>query len=200
MLSRAFASARVDGPGWVRDAVDPVWLGQVGRSVVREGASLSVVSVANDGRVDLTPAAFWDFDNAGVPGAELESEWTARVTTYGPSSSYTRLLSRERLVFLRWGTSPGTRYRGQGPTSWANLTARLQGEAERSLADEAAGPIAQILPVPEQPGADDDEDDEGDPLGLIRKAIADARERRSCSTPRPAASMKAWRRRPGAIG
>ena len=171
-LSRAFAAAEVVGAGWVRDAVDPVWLAQVGRSLIREGASLSVVSMAGSGAVDLVPAAFWNFEALDVRGAELERDWNARVTTYGPSSSYTRLLPREQLIFVRWGTSPGTRYRGQGPTSWAHLTARLHGEAERSLADEAGGPLAQLLPVPQDGG---DDDDETDPLAALKIDIAKAR-------------------------
>ena len=154
-------AATVEGPGWARDAIDPVWLSQVGRSLIREGASLSVIVMGSDGAPELVPAAYWNFENVN-PGAqegERESTWEARVSTYGPSStSFTRLVSRDRLVFLRWGTSPGTRYRGQGPTSWAHLTARLQGELERSLADEAAGPIAQLLAIPAD-GGDGDEDD-----------------------------------------
>ena len=175
-LSRAFASAEVEGPSWVQEAVSPVWLGQVGRSLIREGASLSVIVMGADGTVELVPAAFWNFENVN-PGAqegERESTWQARVSTYGPSTSYTRLVSRERLVFVRWGTSPGTRYRGQGPTSWAHLTARLQGEAERSLADEAAGPLAQIIPIP-QDGGDGDEDT--DPLAMMKADLAKARGR-----------------------
>ena len=170
-LSRALSCADVEGPGWVRDTVDPVWLAQVGRSLIREGASLSVIEMAG-GDVHLVPAAFWNFEGSGVTGAELEQDWECRATTYGPSSSYTRLLSRDRLVFIRWGTSPGTRYRGRGPTSWASLTARLQGETERSLADEAGGPIAQLLPVP-QDGGDGEEDT--DPLALLKADVAAAR-------------------------
>ena len=171
-LSRAFAAAEVDGPAWVQETVTPDWLAQVGRSVLREGASLSVIRMGGDGIVHLVPSAHWNFETLDVPGAELERDWQARVTTYGPSSSYTRLLPRDQLVFLRWGTSPGTRYRGQGPTSWAHLTARLQGEAERSLADEAKGPLAQLVAVPADGGADDDEDD---PLAGLRADIAAAR-------------------------
>ena len=125
LLSRAFADAEVVAEGWVQDAVTPFWLMQVGRSLIREGASLSVVQMSGSGALDLVPAAFWNFEALATPGAEREADWHARVTTYGPSSSYTRLLGRDRLVFVRWGTSPGTRYRGQGPTSWAHLTARL---------------------------------------------------------------------------
>ena len=171
LLSRALADADVIGPDWVQAAVSPFWLMQVGRSLIRPGESLSVIDMAGDGRLELVPAAFWNFEALSTPGAEREHTWTARVTTYGPSSSHTRLLGRDRLVFVRWGTSPGTRYRGQGPTTWAHLTARLQGEVERSLADEAAGPLAQILPVP-QDGGDDSDDD---PLKSLKADIKAAR-------------------------
>ena len=173
-LSRAFMAAEVQGPGWVQDAVSPVWLAQVGRSLIREGASLSVIVMGQGGEVELVPAAFWNFENVN-PGAnegERESTWEARVTTYGPSTSYTRVLPRDRLAFIRWGTSPGTRYRGQGPTSWAHLTARLQGELERSLADEAAGPLAQLLAIPADGG---DGDENTDPLAKLKADLGAAR-------------------------
>ena len=169
-LSRALAGATVEGPDWVRDAVDPVWLAQVGRSLIREGASLSVLRMARTGAVDLIPAAHWTFETLASNG-EAERQWRARVTTYGPTDSVTRTVGRERLVFVRWGTSPGTRYRGRGPTSWAHLTAKLQGEAERSLADESAGPLAQLIPVP----ADGGDGGDGDPLAQLKADIGAAR-------------------------
>lgn len=169
MLSRAFGDAEVVGPDWAVAAVSPFWLMQVGRSLIREGASCSVVSMGGDGVVELIPAAFYNFERYDSRGGEREDSWQARVTTYGPGSSHTRLLGRSRLVYVRWGTSPGTRYRGQGPTSWAHLTARLSGEAERSLGDEAAGPIAQVVPIPQDPGDDDD------PLATLRADITKAR-------------------------
>ena len=172
-LSRAFMSAKVEGPAWVQDTVSPTWLAQVGRSLIREGASLSVIVMGRAGEVELVPAAFWNFENVN-PGAnegEREASWSARVTTYGPSTSFTRVLPRDRLAFVRWGTSPGTRYRGQGPTSWAHLTARLQGELERSLADEAQGPIAQLLAVP----ADGGDGEEDDPLVTLKADVGMAR-------------------------
>lgn len=175
-LSRAFMAAEVEGPSWVQDAVSPVWLAQVGRSLIREGASLSVVVMGRDGEVELVPAAFWNFENVN-PGSnegEREATWQARVSTYGPSTSYTRLLPRDRLVFIRWGTSPGTRYRGQGPTSWAHLSTRLMGEAERSLADEAAGPLAQLVAVPQDGGSGDED---SDPLAALKADIGTARGR-----------------------
>ena len=172
-LSRALMSAEVVGPSWAQEAVNPVWLAQVGRSLIREGASLSVVSMGGDGMVELVPAAFWNFENVnpGVQEGERESSWMCRVSTYGPSTSYTRLVSRDRLVFVRWGTSPGTRYRGQGPTSWAHTSARLSAEVERSLADEGAGPVAQMVAIPSDGGDDGDED----PLAALKADIRGAR-------------------------
>ena len=174
LLSRAFAGAEVEGPGWARDACNPVWLAQVGRSLVREGASLSVIDMEGGGEVELIPAAFWNFENLDPDRTEAdrESTWRARVSTYGPSTSSTRLLPRDQLVFVRWGTSPGSRYRGQGAASWAALTAKLQGEIERSLGDEAAGPLAQLIPQPMDPGAVEGDDD---PFGPLKAALGAAR-------------------------
>ena len=55
--------------------------------------------------------------------------------------------------------------------SYAHLTARLQGEAERSLADEAAGPLAQILSIPQDGG----DDGVTDPLAMLKADVAKAR-------------------------
>ena len=152
------------------------------------------------GMVELTPAAFWNFENLdpGRTEADRESTWRARVSTYGPSTSQTRLLPRDQLVFVRWGTSPGSRYRGQGATSWAALTAKLQGEVERSLADEAAGPLAQLLTTPHDPGAEEGDEDVFGPL----KARPSHRRgaRRCCSKPRSAVSAPARRTRRNGIG
>ena len=72
---------------------------------------------------------------------------------------------------MRWGSTPGQPYTGTGPLSWAHTTARLQSEAERSLADEAGGPLAQLLAVP-QDGGDDSDDD---PLKMLKADISAAR-------------------------
>ena len=167
-LSRALMAAAVEGPDWVRDAVTPSWLAQVGRDLVRGGQSLSVVGIHHD-RLTLAPAASWNFEG----GSDDEESWLCRATVYGPSTSHTRLLTRDRIVCVRWGTSPGTRHRGQSPASWAHLTARLQGEVERSLADESGGPTAQLLVTPE--GTDPGSDDDSDPWAELRSSLKRAR-------------------------
>ena len=165
-LSRAFASAEVVGPPWVREAVSPATLAQMGRDLVRNGDSMHVIRMGADGTVRLIPASSWHFEGSHDP-----SSWTVRATCYGPSTSTTWNLPVSSVVFVRWGGTPGQPYIGTGPLSWAHTTARLQSEAERSLADEASGPLAQLLAVP-QDGGDGETDD---PLALLKADVAAAR-------------------------
>ena len=167
-LSRAFASAEVQGAPWVRDAVSPVVLGQMGRDLVRSGDSMHVVRVGGDGAVRLIPCSSWHWEGSHDPAS-----WTVRATAYGPSTSTTWNLPASAVVFVRWGSNPGQPYVGVAPTSWAHATARLGSEVERSIADEAAGPLAQLLAVP-QDGGDDGDDD---PLAALKADIAGARGR-----------------------
>jgi len=165
-LSRAFASARVEGPSHVQEAVTPAVLAQVGRDLIRSGRSMHVIDVDGMGRVSLLPCSSWHFEGGAHPRT-----WTVRATWYGPSTSTTKHLPYSGVVFVRWGSTPGQPYTGTGPLSWAHTTARLQSETERSLADEAGGPVAQLLAVP-QDGGDDGEDD---PLKVLKADLRTAR-------------------------
>ena len=166
-LSRAMASAEVQGPAWLQQAVSPGVLAQMGRDLVRAGQSLHVVRMDGMGRVQLIPASSWHWEGSHDPAS-----WTVRVTAYGPSTSTTWHLPGSGVVFVRWGGTPGLPYVGTGPLSWASTTAKLQSETERSLADEASGPIANLLSIP-QDGGDGDGDD--DVLAGLKADIRTAR-------------------------
>ncbi len=165
-LSRAFASAQVPGPNHVLDAVTPSFLGQVGRDLIRSGDSMHVIDVSMGGRVELLPCSSWHFEGDAHPNT-----WTVRATVYGPSTSTTRHLPYDGVVFVRWGSTPGQPYIGTGPLSWAHTTARLQSETERSLADEAQGPLAQLLSIP----ADGGDGSDDDPLSMLKSDLRTAR-------------------------
>ena len=165
-LSRAFASADVQGEAWARDLVSPAFLSQVGRDLIRNGDSMHVIRMNADGDVQLIPASSWHFEGDHNPDS-----WTVRVTAYGPSTSTTWNLSASSVVFIRWGSTPGQPYVGTGPLSWAHTTARLQSESERSLADEAQGPLAQLIAIPTDGGDDADTD----PLAAMKADIRTAR-------------------------
>lgn len=168
-LSRAFASAEVQGPGWAQDAVSPEFLAQVGRDLIRSGDSMHVITMGGE-RLSLLPCSSWHFEGDADP-----ETWTVRATVYGPSSSTTRHLPFSGVVFVKWGSTPGLPYVGVAPTSWAHTTARLQSEAERSLADESGGPIAQIAVVPGQTSKSGADGEVIDPLLLLRADISKAR-------------------------
>ena len=165
-LSRAFAGATVEGADWVQEAVSPTYLAQVGRDLVRSGDSMHVLRVGPMGDVSLIPASSWHWEGNHDPAS-----WTVRVTCYGPSTSTTWHLPAAGVVFVRWGGTPGQPYTGTGPLSWAHTSARLGSEAERTLADEAAGPIAQLLAIPQDGGDDSD----ADPLKMLKADIRTAR-------------------------
>ena len=170
-LSRALSCAEIDAAPWVREAVTPAVLGQIGRDLIRSGDSMHAIRMIG-GAVQLIPVAAWHWEGGHDPAS-----WVARATSYGPSTSTTWNLPASSVVFVRWGSKPGQTYVGVGPASWAHTTARLQSEAERSLADEAGGPLAQLLTYPEgqDTAADPDDDDAPDPLAPLRATIAAAR-------------------------
>lgn len=168
LLARDLMDARVIAAPWAENAISTAWRAMVGRSLIRDGASMSLVDMSG-GDLALIPCASWDWMEGGLN----ESTWSARVTAYGPVNSFTRRLGRDSLVWLTWGTAPQSRHRGAGPMAWASLAAKSAAEAERTLGDELGGPLAQILPMPDDGGGDPDDDT--DTLAALRADIAKAR-------------------------
>ncbi len=166
-LSRAFASAEVVGEAWAQESITPTVLGRMGRDLVRVGETLHAIRMGDMGRVDLVPCSTWYWSGGVYPNV-----WTVTATAYGPDGSFTWRLPMASVVFCTWGTSTARPYHGLAPTSWASTTARLQSEVERSLADEAGGPLAQLVSIP-QDGGDGDEDE--DPLAKLKLDIGKAR-------------------------
>ena len=166
-LSRAFADARVDGPPDIAAALTPRTLAQIGRDLVRVGESLHVIRMSG-GRLRLFPASTWYWQGAADP-----DEWTCTATVYGPSGSSTWRLPQSSVVFVTWGSPTARPYHGLSPGTWAAETSRLAANAERSLANEAGGPVAQLLPVPRDGG--DGADEGADPLSGLKADIKAAK-------------------------
>ena len=160
-LSRALSAAEVIGPDWVRETVTPRCLAQIGRDLIRVGESLHVVRYMG-GRLILIPSPTWYWEGDADPAT-----WKCTATAYGPSGSSTWRVPQESVIFASWGSPAARPYHGLGPTAWASETARLNAEAEKSLANESAGPLAQLLAVPSDGGAGDD----ADPLAALKSDI-----------------------------
>ena len=165
LLSRAFASATVEAPADIASALSPRCLALIGRDLVRVGESLHVIRMTG-GRLQLIPCSTWYSEGDADPRG-----WTATVTAYGPSGSSTWRVPWDSVVYVAWGSPTARPYHGLSPQSWAADTARLNANAERSLANEAGGPVAQLLPVPQGPN---NPDSDKDPLALLRTDIASA--------------------------
>ena len=165
LLSRSLAAAMVEGQGDVAGIVTPRVLGQMGRDLIRVGESLHVIRYMG-GRLLLIPASTWYWEGDADPAT-----WLCTATSYGPSGSSTWRVPQSSVVFVTWGSPTARPYHGLSPSSWAADTARLNANTERSLADEAGGPVAQLLPVPQDGG------DEGgnDALADLKSDIRDAR-------------------------
>ena len=163
LISRALAGAKVEGPGFVQAAVTPGVLAQIGRDLVVAGESLHVIRVTPDGSVRLFPSSGWS-----IIGDYDPASWIVAADLSGPSRTITRTLAYSGVVHIAWGVSPQSPHAGRGPLEWAALTSKLNAETERSLGDEASGPIAQLLPMP---SADDGEDADGEPETSTLKGL-----------------------------
>ena len=167
LLSRAFASASVEAAEWAREAISPVVLGQVGRDLVRVGECLHVIRMGTGDGPVLVPASTWYWEGRNPD----PSTWTCTATAYAPSGSATWRVPREQVIFLAWGSPTARPYHGLSPGAWAATTARLHAEAEGSLADEASGPVGQLIPLPVDGGDGGDDD----PLAMLKADITKAR-------------------------
>ena len=167
LLSRSLAAATVEGPDGVADLVTPRVLGQMGRDLIRVGESCHVLRYLA-GRMILLPASTWYFEGGADP-----ADWLCTATVYGPSGSSTWRVPFDSVIFSAWGSPTARPYHGLSPQSWAADTARLSANAEKTLADEAGGPVAQLIAYPE--GAAGDSDDEGSPFNRLRAAISKGR-------------------------
>ena len=165
-LSRAFAGAVVEGPEWAGETVCGPFLALVGRDLVRRGESLHAIRMSM-GRPVLIPCSDWDWQEGGPD----PSSWTVRATANGPSESVTWRLPASGVVYVCWGTEAIRPYRGIAPSGFASLSARQMAESERTLADEAGGPLAQLIAIP-QDGGDGGDDDS---LKMLKSDIAKAR-------------------------
>ena len=147
LLARSLAGAQVNAPPWAKRALSPSYLAQLGRELVRHGEHLAIVDIDAAGDLELLVAGTWHWT-----GDIAERTWMCHPTVTGPSSSITRNVHRSAVVYLQWARLGLTPHYGQSPANLASLAGKVAAEVERSLGDEAAGPVAQLIALPE--GAD----------------------------------------------
>lgn len=163
-----FAAADVTPAGARTAALTPSMLADAARDLIRGGESLHVIDVDPAGRVRLLRCHQWHVEGGADPDG-----WIYQCYLTGPSRSSAWLRPAAGVLHLRYATSAHRQWAGVGPLQWARETGRLTGEVAAALADEAAGPRGQLLTVPDQSGATEDED--GETVDPLAKLGADVR-------------------------
>ena len=165
--SRAFAIAEVSPSTAATRALTPGLLALMARDLIRRGEFVHVINVGADGMVKLLPAGSWD-----VRGGWDMADWFYRLDLFGPSGNITRLVPGAAVVHGKYSIDPARPWFGISPMGWASLTGRLHASVEDALADESGGTRGHVLPVPQGPDADGDDDDTADPNADLRADIA----------------------------
>ena len=165
LYARAFASAKIKGER--TDALTPPCMALIARNLIRRGDSLHLIEILH-GVVELRPAGSWD-----VRGGHDEESWFYRLDLFGPSGNITRLVKSDAVIHCRYAVDPSRPWHGIGPLGWARETGVLAGNLEKRLGEEAGGPVAHVLPIP-QDGGDGGKDD---PLASLKADIAAAKGR-----------------------
>ena len=135
--------------------VGPSWLAEAGRDLARHGEAVYLLDVAPRGRLRLLRATSVDVWGDGPDPAG----WWYRLTVAGPHSTRTVTAPAAAVVHVRYATERHAPARGLSPLRYASLTGTLTASLEQSLGWEAAGPVANLIALPEgfnaQPPADD---------------------------------------------
>ena len=165
LWSRALSAARVEPDDLVTRAITPSFLAAVGRSIIRHGESLWAISV-NAGRVRLRPSCSWD-----VTGGSDPAGWRYSLELAGPSGSETAHLPSEAVLHFQFGHDPDRPWVGTSPLGFAASSAASAAGLEQRLSEELSGPVAHLLPIPQDGGDGSDED----PLAQLKADIAGAK-------------------------
>ena len=162
--ARAFATAKVTPMNGMTGGLTPSVLSNIVREMVTRGEAMYLIRVEG-GEVGLYPVGSWD-----IRGGDRKQDWMVRVDTYGPtSSSTTELVSYAQVLHFMWSYDVALPWVGVGPLSRASVTGSLHGGLDRSLGYEVRGPVGHLLPTPQGPDSDDEDED---PLADLRRDIS----------------------------
>ena len=162
LVGRAFASATVEGPDQVAEALTPAVMNLIGRSLIRLGDLVFLIEVRR-GRLMLYPVESWD-----VYGGHDPDGWLYRLNLAGPTTHTTmERVPAARILHLRYSVHPRRPWEGIGPIQAAALAGKLSASTVGALADESGSMLGFVLPTPE----------DGD-SGTIEKLKSDLRNSR----------------------
>ena len=143
LIGRAFLSCEVSGRDVVAEALTPTTLELMGRSLIRIGQLVMLITTEG-GRLVLLPAETFD-----VSGPPQPDRWEYRLTIGGPThmQTYDHVQASE-VVHIMYAADAAKPWQGNGPIQVAHLAGKLSAETMNALANESSGPVAQLLGIP----------------------------------------------------
>ena len=164
LWSRSLSIARVEPQDEVTRAITPSFLATVGRSIVRHG-------IKHMGHHRIQWAGCTD------GGEWMGHNGRGRILRAGatpwslprPSGSERLFMPSEGVLHFSWGHDDRP-WAGVSPLGFAASSAASAAGLEQRLSEELSGPVAHLLPIP-QDGGDNSDDD---PLGQLKADIAGA--------------------------
>ena len=141
LWSRSWAGARVTGDQY--GVCSPRVLAAIGRSLITPGESCW--EIVYDGEFSLRRASTFSLE--GPPDRHRYE-----ITVAGPSESYTRHVSADGVVHVRYADHPSRAGRGAGPLLFSDLTRVMATNFEAALQEELSTPTGYTLPIPHTEG------------------------------------------------
>ena len=163
-VARAFAAASISPENFRTRAITPSVLGLIGRELIRRGEALFAIEVTPAG-LELRPAGSWDVRGS----SDDPASWMYRLDLFAPSGNRSRFVPASGVVHTRLSFDPARPWAGIAPLQWAKLSGTLHANLEDALGDEAGGTRGHLLPIPAEPG---DDEDESNPLGPLVSQLA----------------------------
>ena len=138
--ARAFMCAEVAPE---LDALSPVLLARVARSLIVDGESLHVIRV---GRAGLSLLPVGSFDVLGE--SPDPATWRYRASLYGPDGTTTVKRPAAAVCHVRYSEDPSRPWRGVSPLERAGLDADLLSAVVTRLGQEASAKSAYVIATP----------------------------------------------------
>ena len=166
--ARAFASANITPENPLTRSLTPSILAMIGRELCRSGETVFKITVTPSGKVRLVPAGSWD-----IRGGTDPETWLYRVDLFGASRHRTEYVPGPGLLHFRYAVDPANPWLGLSPLQYARDSGKLAAALERRLGEEAAAPVGNLLPIPQDGG----DGGESDTLASLKKDLRNARGR-----------------------
>ena len=164
--ARAFASAKVTPENNITASLTPSKLALIGRQLCRRGEAIFQIKVMGS-KVYLLPAGSWD-----IEGQPEEESWIYRLSVFGASIHRTEYSGSEGVLHFRYATDPGNPWVGLSPLAFAKDTGKLAASLEKRLGEELSGLVARVIPLPQSPDEDDENETDPSPRDVLKKDIS----------------------------